>query len=205
MRIFKLTFVILYFLTTATTFSQSNSYFLKGMEREKIGDYRLAMKCYSKAINLNPTDTQVLKRRAFLLSKLNKSWSAIKDFDTLIKSNPNEADYYYVRGILFAKLKHYYKAINDFSKAIVIDPLNFGYYSERGICKFKNKDFKGAVEDFSISIINNVNNPGDYFYRGSSLITLGLTEAGCNDIQVATKMGFLVSDSIHNDLIAKCK
>jgi len=103
---------------------------------------------YTKAIELNPNDTDAYYKRASAKGMLHDYKGAIQDFNKAIELNPNYADAYYNRGFAKFKLQDYKGVIQDFNKAIELNPPNYAkVYYNRGLAKIHlgQKD-KGCLD-----------------------------------------------------------
>jgi len=111
-------------------------------------EIRGKMKLYTKAIELNPNDTDAYYKRGSAKSMLQDYTGAIQDYNKAIELNPNYADAYYNRGFAKFKLQDYKGVIQDFNKAIELNPPNYAkVYYNRGLAKIHlgQKD-KGCLD-----------------------------------------------------------
>ena len=102
----------------------------KGNDLYEQKNYQEAIKEYTKALELDPTNKKynsiILVNRALCFQKIEKYNSAINDATQSIKINPNYARAYVKRANVFLKLKNFKAAMEDFDKAKKIDPSSPG-------------------------------------------------------------------------------
>ena len=105
--------------------SQENTqdaYNKKGMEFYNQGSYRDAIIEFSKAIELNPSDSILYYNRALSYYKNNLFDEAITDFTSTIGLDPNYSRSYIGRGNAFEDKGDYSNALNDYNTALELDP-----------------------------------------------------------------------------------
>ncbi|MCX5712933.1 MAG: tetratricopeptide repeat protein [Candidatus Omnitrophica bacterium] len=73
-------------------------YISRGNAYSELGNYKQAIKDYSKAIAHNPKYALPYLNRGLAYYKLGKYKDAIKDFDKAIELNTYDDDFYYSRG-----------------------------------------------------------------------------------------------------------
>jgi len=142
--------------------SHDGAYKRRGVAKGKLGDYkgeiadnikskerrtelrnsyyteiRKKMKLYTKAIELNPNDTDAYYKRGSAKSKLQDYKGAIKDNNKAIELNPNFAMAYLNRGAAKGGLQDYKGAIEDYNKAIELNPDYALAYANRGNAKIR--------------------------------------------------------------------
>ena len=142
-------------------------YFKRGMLKFNLKDYYGAIADYTKAIELNPDDSDLYKHRGSLKQILKDYNGAIADYTKAIELN-NEGAYeqvasyllHYERGNSKNDLKDYYGAIADYTKAIEVyshiyvnasleyPPFPSDAYYNRGISKENLGDLNGACKDW---------------------------------------------------------
>jgi tetratricopeptide (TPR) repeat protein len=107
----------------------------------------------SKAIELNPNNTEGYRERAQAYKLLEDLNSAYKDLDKAIEINPNEGENYFYRGLIEEdpNLEIYY-----YTKSIELkNGANYSSsYANRARAKEKTGDYFGAIEDITYVIEN---------------------------------------------------
>ena len=102
----------------------------KGNDLYEQKNYQEAIKEYTKALELDPTNKKynsiILINRALCFQKIEKYNYTINDATQSIKINPNYARAYVKRANVFLKIKNFKAAMEDFEKAKKIDPSSPG-------------------------------------------------------------------------------
>jgi len=101
-------------------------YIKNGLSLGSSGNYKQAIECFNKAIELDPFFANAYFNRGFMYNKLNYPLEAIADFSQAISINPKHAQAYCERGFVyftswFATQQYLNQAISDLNQAIEID------------------------------------------------------------------------------------
>ena len=145
----------------------STLYYAIGAIRNVQGNYRGAIKSFTRAIEINSEDDRFYYNRAITKIALNrKDTTAMEDLDTALKINPQHDAARYIRGLIFEEVKgNDVKAIEEFTKAIEVNPKEI-YYIARGDLWRDQKEFEKAMKDYSEATrLNSAN--------GETLLNLG--------------------------------
>jgi uncharacterized protein (TIGR03067 family) len=115
------------------------------------GDYDKAIAACTKAIRLNPKDTQAYINRGSAYALKGEPAKAIADFDQAIRLDPNDATAYDDRAAAHAAQGDYAKAIKDYQAAMRVNPKKPAPYAHladlRATCpKAELRDGKKAVQ-----------------------------------------------------------
>ena len=110
-------------------------------------DHSVAIKLYTKAIEILPDFSKAYNNRGILKAKTNDYEGALQDFNTAIEKNPNLANAYYNRGNLKIKNDDIEGALAEFDKGIELNPNDVIGYLRRGNLKVQIKDYDGAKKD----------------------------------------------------------
>jgi len=113
----------------------------------------LAIKSYTKAIEINPNDADTYFYRGNSYYNLKDYSSAINDFTKVIELNPNDSNGYINRGLSYYKLKKYDLAIKNYTKAIELnssDSLTYVNLLEMSIVR--NQKFDKSLEEQLITL-----------------------------------------------------
>jgi tetratricopeptide (TPR) repeat protein len=149
----------------------------RGDKYSEQGDYDRAIREYTKAIRIDPSDTDVAVvayiARAVSYYKKEDYNRAIADFTELIRRDPSHAAVLYCsRGRAYQEKKNYNSAIADFNKAIQLDPSNAAAYCSRGRVYEQKKDYNSAIADFNKAIQLDPHDAWTYFHRGVSYLMM---------------------------------
>ena len=92
-------------------------YFERAFEKGNNGDHYGAISDYTKAIEIDPNDSQAYYNRGWNKGKLKDYYGAISDYTKAIEINPNNKDAYRNSGIDKKKIGDLYGACSDWGKA----------------------------------------------------------------------------------------
>ncbi len=120
---------------------------------DSIGEYRLAILAYQKAIELRPRYTDALYNLAGIYKKLNQLPLAIELYEKVIQLNPRFVNAHQNLGVIYSLRGEVKKAEEAFSTALRLEPenpdfnFNLGYISETsGQLSESTKYYQKAVE-----------------------------------------------------------
>jgi tetratricopeptide (TPR) repeat protein len=112
----------------------------KGIEAKEIGYYSVAIRCFEKAVELNPNDAKSHYNIGLLYSKKGKTKEAISHYKQAIAINPSDADFHYNLGHTYFGKKMFKESISEYKEVITIAPdhadahRNLGYsYLKKGM------------------------------------------------------------------------
>lgn len=123
-------------------------YFFAYAQTNAIGDYREAIKAYTKILRLDPKDDEALMMRAGQKMRIRDYAGAESDYTKAMQLDPGRIAAIFGRAESRAKQKKYADAIRDNNLLIGMEPYNPSYYTNRGLNKVKLEDINGACEDF---------------------------------------------------------
>ncbi|RNJ77249.1 MAG: tetratricopeptide repeat protein [Nitrosopumilus sp. H13] len=95
--------------------------------------YKEAIKCYDKAIEIDPSDSMVFYRKGDALVKMGKHEEAVMCYDKAIEIDPSDSMVFYRKGIALTRLGKHEEAVMCYDKAIEIDPSDSMAFSRKGI------------------------------------------------------------------------
>ncbi|MDZ4685772.1 MAG: tetratricopeptide repeat protein [Planctomycetaceae bacterium] len=111
-----------------------------------------AMLGLSKAIELEPKNASLYRKRGLAYRRERKRNEAIADLSKAIELEPKSAWAYCERGITYRLFGKFDEAIVDLSKAIEIDPKSSSGYCQRGIAYRLQNKFREAIDDLDKAI-----------------------------------------------------
>lgn len=101
----------------------AHEYYLMGNECiTKAHDANAAIRCFDKALNLNPNYVEAWVRKGVTLLDIGEDYDAQVCLNKAVKLSPKSFKARYNRGKCLLKLKYYDEAILDFQQAISIKP-----------------------------------------------------------------------------------
>ena len=162
------------------------------------GDYRNALHCFSRAIEIDPGYYETWYNRALVKAADEDMKGALDDYSKCIALNPRHARSYNNRGNLKAKLKDYTGALSDFNTAIVISPWNADTYNNRGNLKAINGDMQNALIDFNEAIRLDSSFAQAYSNRGNVNAYFGDYQGAIIDYRKALAINPNDKKALHN-------
>ena len=124
----------------------------KGRIFRKLGDFEKALKCFDKALQINPNDRDTWSIKGYTLRKLGKYKEAIKCFDKVLSIFPNNTVALDGKGYVYYSLCEYEKAIKYFEKSLKIDNSNVYALNGLGYIYAYRKEYDQAIEYFNKSL-----------------------------------------------------
>lgn len=101
----------------------THEYYLMGNECiTKAHDANAAIRCFDKALNLNPNYVEAWVRKGVTLLDIGEDYDAQVCLNKAVKLSPKSFKARYNRGKCLLKLKYYDEAILDFQQAVSIKP-----------------------------------------------------------------------------------
>lgn len=141
-------------------------YFLRGIAKYNLGDFRGADSDFTKVIELNPFFADAYHYKGVTKNMLNDYSSAIENYNKAIEYAPNNEKIYVSIGITQNMLKQYENALENLNKAIKINKSLPSAYMVRGITKTALKKYDEAIDDFTEAIKLNPLSAEYYAKRG---------------------------------------
>lgn len=194
------------------------SWVYKGFCLNGQGEYRQAVKCFDKAIELDSLDARTYTDRGLAYAQLAENEKAISDFRTVLKLDSTgeqaEAAHYHL-GNVFFKLFDFERAIHHFDALIGLVPTDAEAYFLRGTAKSNMMDIEGAIADFDFAIQHRPGYMEAYANRGVQKINRlsvdehmkkhDCVEDACTDLLKARSMGDTAVDDMIYLHCSKCK
>jgi Flp pilus assembly protein TadD len=129
--------------------------------------FREAVADLTKAIELDPDNSDHWRRRANMYFDTKQWDKALADFSKVIELEPNQGHYWHMRGVCYLELGEPNKAIADYSKAIELEPNQDHYWHMRGLSYLRVNHLANAVVDYTKAIELN---PENDHYRQQRII-----------------------------------
>ena len=128
---------------------------------------------------------------------------AIKELDKAIELDPDFQKAYHYRAIIHSYLQQYNQAMTDINKSLNLDNKSLESYFVRAGLFAQKGDYKQAVKDFDTIIDLDPNNGKAYDHRGYAKIELGDQYGGCQDLNKARELDYMVGNKESDKLICK--
>jgi tetratricopeptide (TPR) repeat protein len=146
----------------------ADDYYNMGNEAKDTED---KIKYYTKAIEINPYNSQFYYYRGLAYNKKTLFPLAIEDFGKAIMYQPNYPSAYASRGFSYYEMGQQDAAIADYTKSISLDPSYAVTFFKRGVSFQKKGDNAKALEDYTEAIrlrpgyLSALNNRGNVYMR----------------------------------------
>ncbi|KAA8584345.1 hypothetical protein FQN60_008130 [Etheostoma spectabile] len=132
----------------------------EGNNHMKEENYRCAVECYTKAIDLDLRNAVYYCNRAAAHSKLGHYTEATGDCERAIGIDPTYSKAYGRMGLALTAMTKYPEAISYFKKALVLDPENDTYKSNLKIAEQKQKEATSPIAaGLGFDMASLINNP----------------------------------------------
>uniref|UniRef100_A0A674MQ21 Small glutamine-rich tetratricopeptide repeat-containing protein beta n=1 Tax=Takifugu rubripes TaxID=31033 RepID=A0A674MQ21_TAKRU len=132
----------------------------EGNNHMKEENYRCAVECYTKAIELDLRNAVYYCNRAAAHSKLGNYTEATCDCERAIGIDPTYSKAYGRMGLALTAMSKYPEAISYFKKALVLDPENDTYKSNLKIAEQKHKEATSPIAaGLGFDMASLINNP----------------------------------------------
>jgi len=157
-------------------------YFNRGNTYYKLKQYKEAIKDYTEAIHINPSDSYFYNNRGNAYYKLKRYEEAIKDYTSAIEIDPNNAYPYNNRGNVYSELKRYEEAIADYTEAIHINPSDSSSYNNNHDDVYSElKEWEDTIADYTRVIEKYPRDSSSYKNRGNTYYKLERYEDALSD------------------------
>ncbi len=161
--------------------------------------FNRAIYYFSKAIELNPTDSAPYYYRGIAKDKLNLLKDAIEDYNDAIRQKLNIVSHssfkinnvFYKRGYCKFKLGDNSSALKDFTRYVSIDKHNPEAYYYKGILEYEAENYSVVIADLNKAIELNPNHESAYFKRGMAKEKTGDKKGCFSDLKTAIDKGNL--------------
>ena len=124
------------------------SYYQRGIQYFKLGDYDKAITDFSKVILMDSQFADAYNDRGSAYKMKENYDKAISDYKKAAQLDKSSGNAYNNLGSLYREQKDYVRAIKAYDKAIMVDKNNYLAWNNRGFAKFEKGDFKDAISDF---------------------------------------------------------
>lgn len=102
---------------------QSRQVAVQGNQMAQTGDFQSAVKLFTKAISLDPTDFRFLGNRSYCYDRIEQYESALQDADAAIILAPEWPKGYFRKGRALNGLKRFQEAEQVFQQVLKLDPI----------------------------------------------------------------------------------
>jgi tetratricopeptide (TPR) repeat protein len=160
----------------------------RGLAYQGLGELELAVRDFSKAIELDPLAAGAYNNRGTALYGSGRYGPAIKDFTRAVELSPGYADAYNNRGAVYMGVGRPKDAIKDYSRALNLNPGDAMAYFNRGIAFNSMGDYEKAVKDYTGAVEIDPRYAEAYNNRGGAYMKQGRLERALRDYTTALEL-----------------
>ena len=128
--------------------TDAETYYKRGLEKYKLGQYDAAIADFDNAIQLKPNYIAAYFDRGLAKANIGEYAATIVDYDKVIQLKPDYAEAYYYRGLAKAGIGERAAAIVDYDKVIQLKPDYAEAYYYRGLAKAGIGERAAAIVDY---------------------------------------------------------
>ncbi|HOJ39525.1 MAG TPA: tetratricopeptide repeat protein [bacterium] len=173
--------VVLWDETVKRSPDKARAYLNRGLAYEERGAYNLALKDYTKALQLQPDYTLAHLNRGVVLAKLHQFDLALTELEKVRKLKPESSAVANNYGVVLAMAGKLHQAVEEFSLALTLNPQYPEAYRNRGISHLQLGNLSRAIDDFSAAISLDRYQPETYHYRAIAYCLSGKEELARKD------------------------
>lgn len=149
-----------------------DAFYLRGIGKYYLGDYRGAVEDYSTAISVKPYSsnlyTYFFLYRGMAREKLLDFKGAVEDFSAAIEVNPGNWNAFINRGFVYIIFKRYKDALADFDHVVLYDRENIYALLYRAVAYHELGEPRKSMDDFNKVIRLDPKNPEVWLRRGTA-------------------------------------
>ncbi|MBG6110976.1 tetratricopeptide (TPR) repeat protein [Flavobacterium sp. CG_9.10] len=185
-----------------------NDLISEGLRYYNNNDYQKAIFSFSKHLQNNPNDTDVLFMRAMTKSELNDMYGAISDYDKILslegEVTPTTYKFstvYNNKAYCLVNLKNYKEALPLVEKALKLDTTEWYIWDTRAEIYMNLGKLDESISDCN-EALKIKENSNSYLIRGLAKIKKGEKSQGCQDLSKAGELG---ESKAYDAIIKYCK
>lgn len=135
------------FTSSLKIMEHPNTYFNRGLTKENLSDLDGAKEDYTKSLEMQNDNINVLKKRALAYFQTNEIEEAYDDYSKILSIDSNDIDALLGLGSIESRKNNNHEAINYFTKACNIDENCDVIYMSRAISASMVKDYAMSISD----------------------------------------------------------
>jgi Flp pilus assembly protein TadD len=157
--------------------------------QEASGNYSGASLSYTRLMNLNIPDPELLMLRAECYRRTGETEKALDDLTTFLEFYPGSKKALSFAGKVAAASGDNLKALSFFSENVRLHPNDAECYVDRANSYFISKSWDWAIKDYSMSLDLRPDNSEVWLNKGIALFNLGKNDDACHDFRKAFSLG----------------
>jgi tetratricopeptide (TPR) repeat protein len=178
-----------------TQTNNENDLISEGLQYYNNKDYQKAIFAFSKHLQNNPNDTDVLFMRAMTKSELNDKYGAISDYDKILsfegEVTPKAYKFstiYNNKAYCLVNLKNYKEALPLVEKALNLDKTEGYIWDTRAEIHLNLGNYSQAISD-ATKALDIEKNANSYLVRGLAFLKSANKSKGCQDLSKSGELG----------------
>ncbi len=132
--------------------------------------YAEAIRCYNKALEINPGSVEVLNNRGLALARTGRLGDAIHSYDMALELKPDDPEVLYNKGIALAQIGKKSEALACYDRLLEANPNDSNSWCSRGDVLFEGGNYEEALKAYDQSIQLNPNDETAWNNRGMTLV-----------------------------------
>ena len=166
----------------------ASGFFAEGYGLRSVSKHDDAILSFTKAIELDSTNTMFYLYRADAYRRKKEYDKALNDCDAALKVDPNAFRAYLVKASVFRNLKDPSKEFKEYAKAIAAFPEEAKVYWHRARANKRHGNIDEAIADLSETIKRDPKNHKAYKYRASLYADKGMKDLAQADRKMQDQM-----------------
>lgn len=171
---------------------------LKGVSLNNLGRFEEAIRCFDKAFELDPQNTDALVNKGISLGQLGRSQEALRLYDRLLEGDPSTEIAWSNKGNTLHGLGRFEEAIHCFDKAIELNPRNASFWNNKGNTLNSLEAFEKAIFCCDQALRLDPRLLAAWVNKGASLHKLGRFDEAIFCAQKALELNPLEPDVFNN-------
>ena len=161
----------------------------KGEGYFKAGQYQEAVDAYSKTLNIDPNNAQLLYNRGRAYDELDNNEAAIKDLKAALKLDDKNVRYLISLGDVYYKQKIYDKALFYYEQATEMEGNNALALYKEAKANHQLGNVKEAMNLYAAALRENEKMGEAFLSRAALKISQDDKSGGCEDLRKAESLG----------------
>ena len=160
----------------------------RGIDYGEKGEHDLAIKDFTKAIELKPDYAIAYNNRGAVYRDKGEHDQAIEDCSKAIQLKPDYAEPYSNRGAAYRNKGNYDRAIKDYDTAIKLKPSFVEAYYNRGLAYHEKSELDLAIKDYNKAIMLDPKLFHPHYNRGNVYLQKGDFDRAIEDYSTAIEL-----------------
>ena len=167
--------------------------------------YDNAAQCYSKLIELIPSEKMFWKQKGFALSELGDYPEALKCLDQALKIDPMDAEAWNNKAFVLGFLERYEEEIECHNKVLEIEPKNVDAWCNKGLVLSNLDRLEGSLECYGRATDLNPNDSNIWNSKGLTLMYLKKYPEAISCFEKSLELDPTNIDPLYNTALTKIR